>query len=189
MEPDPFALPCHDEFRIDASDRDWRSIGVKSADDVKRKQTRCPGCKTSYSAYLRTYDLPGGVDGTVEWVRPTPFRVTAAPIGSTHTCIPVWQDATEGPSSNGPLPDREASLTELQAQVGELGEAWMRSVQLVTPIATLTAQGEVFATPGDLLLERRQKWNAQDRRLALVWSPRLRRPVVLWHSFARLLQP
>ena len=52
----------------------------------------------------------------------------------------------------------------------------------------LTAGGAVFAEPGDLLLERREKWNAQDRRLALLWSPRLQRPVVAWHGWARLLQ-
>ncbi len=188
MEPDPFALPCHVEFRIDASDRDWRSIGVKSADDVLRKQTRCPGCKTSFSAYLRTYELPTGVTGTVEWVRPTPFRVTAVPIGSTDPSIPVWQDAIGEPSGSVALPDRQAALTELQSQVADFGAAWNRSGQLITPIADLTADGQVFAAAGDLLLERREKWNAQDRRLALVWSPRLHRPVVLWHSFARLLQ-
>ncbi len=61
-------------------------------------------------------------------------------------------------------------------------------MQLVAPLQALRAAGEVFAQPGDLLLERKDKWNAQDRRLALVWSPRLGRPVVAWHGFARLLQ-
>jgi len=56
------------------------------------------------------------------------------------------------------------------------------------PVAALTAGGAVFAVPGDQLLERREKWNAQDRRLALLWAPRLQRPVVAWHGFARLLQ-
>jgi hypothetical protein len=46
----------------------------------------------------------------------------------------------------------------------------------------------VFAAPGDLLLERRERWNNNDRRLALLWSPRLERQVVAWHSFARLPQ-
>ena len=92
---DPFALPCHPELRIGPDDRDWRAIGVKSADDVTRKQTRCPACKTAYTAYLRA----AGGDRTVEWVRPTPFRVQAAPAGDA---LPLWQDAGDG----GELPRR-----------------------------------------------------------------------------------
>lgn len=176
---DPFALPCHPDLRIGPGDRDWRSIGVRSADDVLRKQTRCPVCKTAYSAFLRTV----GPARTVEWVRPTPFRVTAAAVDAA---LPVWQDAGYGDGAHGPplTPDLQA----LQQQTTGLGDAWDRSVQLVEPVRVLTTGGQVFAAPGDALLERREKWNAQDRRLALLWSPRLQRPVVAWHGFARLLQ-
>lgn len=176
---DPFALPCHPDLRIGTDDSDWRAIGVRSADDVTRKQTRCPSCKTAYTAYLRT----SGEARTVEWVRPTPFRVTAAPAGDA---LPLWQDAGNGGSyPGGPVaPD----LAWLQQQTAGLGEAWDRSVQLVEPVRVLTADGRVFAAPGDVLLERREKWNAQDRRLALLWAPRLERTVVAWHGFARLLQ-
>jgi len=45
-----------------------------------------------------------------------------------------------------------------------------------------------FAKSGDVLLERRDTWNAQDRRLALLCSARLERQVVAWHGFARLAQ-
>ena len=58
----------------------------------------------------------------------------------------------------------------------------------MTPVYALTAGGELVAEAGEVLLERREKWNAQDRRLALLWSPRLQREVVAWHGFARLLQ-
>ena len=34
MTSDPFALPCHPSLRLTPEDRDWRAIGVKSADDV-----------------------------------------------------------------------------------------------------------------------------------------------------------
>ena len=175
---DPFALPCHPEVRIAPQDLDWRAIGVKSADDVRRKQTRCPTCKTSWTAFVRTVDAAV----TVEWVRPTPFRVSAAPLPAG----PVWQDAD--PVDTDVPPADVVDLAGLVAQTAQLGPAWDRSVQLVVPVAVLTAEGAVFAAPGDQLLERREKWNAQDRRLALLWSPRLQRPVVAWHGFARLLQ-
>ncbi len=161
---DPFALPCHPERRLTADDRDWRAIGVKSTDDVLRQQTRCPDCKTQYTAFLRTF----GPAQTVEWLRPSPFRVSAVPVDGG----PLWQDAAEGTASGLPAPEDD----------GRFGP------QRVTPAHVLTAGGRVLAEPGEVLLERKEKWNAQDRRLALVWSPRLSREVVLWHGFARLLQ-
>lgn len=176
---DPFALPCHPDLAIGPDDRDWRAIGVRSADDVTRKQTRCPACKTAYTAYLRR----AGQDRTVEWVRPTPLRVTAVPTGGG---LPLWQDETDG--GDHPGDPVRPDLAQLQEQTAGLGEAWHRSVQLVEPVRLLTTGGRVFAAPGDLLLERREKWNAQDRRLALLWSARLQHPVVAWHGFARLLQ-
>ena len=170
---DPFALPCHPDRRLAPDDRAWRAIGVKNADDVRRQQTRCPDCKVSYTAFLRTF----GKAQTVEWLRPSPFVVTAVPVEGG----PLWQDATERAGSGAALPqDRQA--------VGGSGPAWERSVQRVTPVYVLTAGGEVVVEPGEVLLERREKWNAQDRRLALVWAPRVQREVVLWHGFARLLQ-
>ena len=169
---DPFALPCHPALRVGPDDADWRGIGVKSADDVRRKQTRCPDCKTVYTAFLRTIAR----EVTVEWVRPAPFRVTAMPLAGGSV---LWQDAASSPSDGRDPVDSPAP---------DLGPAWERSVQQCTPVAVLTAGGEVFAVPGDRLLERREKWNAQDRRLALLWSPRLQRQVVAWHGYARLLQ-
>ncbi len=171
---DPFALPCHPERRIDPSDRDWRAVGVKTADGVRRKSTRCPDCKQSYTAFERTF--PDAT--TVEWVESVPFRVQALALPD-RADLPLWQDLTT--SAGEPRP------------VGEFVEAptlpgWERSVQLVAPVQQLTAGGRVFAEPGDVLLERREKWNAQDRRLALLWSPRLERQVVAWHGFARLAQ-
>jgi hypothetical protein len=183
---DPFALPCHPEILISAQDRDWRAIGVKTADDVVRKQTRCPQCKTSWSAYLRRFPGTGDAVTTVEWVRPTPFRVSAAPLEGAGELVPVWQDAVATTQETGE--PRTEDLAELQSRTADLGPAWQRSLQLCTPVQVLTAGGAVFAEPGDLLLERREKWNAQDRRLALLWSPRLQRPVVAWHGWARLLQ-
>jgi hypothetical protein len=177
---DPFALPCHPDLSIAPEDRDWRAIGVKSADEVLRKQTRCPECKTAWTAFARTFR--GGT--TVEWVRPTPFRVSAAPVDGG----PLWQDAAEGAWTAPVLPaDRDSSRAELQEATAGLGPAWERSAQLCTASYVLTAGGEVVAEPGELLLERREKWNAQDRRLALLWAPRVERPVVAWHGFSRLL--
>jgi len=175
---DKFALPCHPDVRVTPEDRDWRAIGVKSADDVLRKQTRCPLCKTSWTAFLRTVEAAV----TVEWVRPTPFRVSAAPLPEG----PVWQDEVAAVDSASVVPAYD--LAALVVQTVGFGPAWERSVQLVAPVAVLTAGGEVFAAPGEVLLERREKWNAQDRRLALLWSPRLQQQVVAWHGFARLLQ-
>lgn len=168
---DPFALPCHPERRLTEDDRAWREIGVKSADHVRRQQTRCPDCKTSYTAFLRRF----GDAVTVEWLRPSPFRVSAVAVRGG----PLWQDDAEGASGTAALPrDRTAPGAP----------DWESAVQLVTPAYVLTADGEVVAEPGEILLERKEKWNAQDRRLALVWSPRLQREVVVWHGFARLLQ-
>lgn len=183
MTGDPFALPCHPPLRITPEDRDWRAIGVKTADDVRRKQTRCPECKTSYTAFLRVF----GDQPTVEWVQPSPFRVSAMPVEGA----PLWQDASEGAASAGELvqgQERADVRRSLQEATADLGPAWDRSVQLCRPSYVLRAGGEVVAEPWELLLERREKWNAQDRRLALVWSARVQRPVVLWHGFARLLQ-
>lgn len=178
---DPYALPCHPERRLTPEDRDWREIGVRTADDVRRKTTRCPDCKTDYTAFLRAF----GQARTVEWVRPVPFRVVAAPVEGG----PLWQDAVVGePGATALPPDRPAALAALQEAVVGLGPAWERSAQLCTPAYTLLAGGQVAAEPGELLLERREKWNAQDRRLALLWSPRLERSVVAWHGWARLLQ-
>ena len=181
---DPFALPCHPDRALTAEDRDWRAVGVRSDDDVVRKQTRCPDCKTSWTAHLRRFDGPL----TVEWVRPVPFRVVAAPLPDAPG-LPLWQDTASAQGTPAVVPwDLQAALPPLQEQVAGLGPAWERSVQLVAPLQVLTAGGRVVAEPGDLLLERREKWNAQDRRLALLWSPRAQRPVVAWHGFARLLQ-
>lgn len=179
---DAYALPCHPELRLTPEDRDWRAIGVKSADRVVRKSTKCPQCQTTWTAFQRTFLLPKGEPATtVEWVRPTPFRVSAVPLPAQVGV--VWQDETVDAAPYGPAP-----AADLAAQTAGLGPAWERSVQQVTPVHVLTAGGRVFAEPGDLLLERREKWNAQDRRLALLWSPRLQCQVVAWHGFARLLQ-
>ncbi len=181
LEPvDPFALPCHPACALTAEDRDWRAVGVTTDDAVLRKQTRCPECKTTYTAFLRT--VLG--QQTVEWVRPVPFRVTAVPYDGDDAALPLWQDET-GDAQAEPL---APALEDLQAQTQHLGPAWARSTQLLAPVQALQAGGRLVAVPGDLLLERRDKWNAQDRRLALAWSPRLERQVVLWHGFARLLQ-
>ena len=166
---DPFALPCHPERRLTEDDRAWRAIGVKSADDVRRQQTRCPDCKTSYTAFLRRF----GEAVTVEWLRPLPFRVTCTPVDGS----PLWQDAVEGAMNSAP-----------QDRAPEAAPGWERALQRVTPAYAMTAGGELVAEAGEVLLERREKWNAQDRRLALLWSPRLQREVVAWHGFARLLQ-
>lgn len=166
MLSDAFALPCHPERRLSEDDRAWRAIGVKSADDVRRQQTRCPDCKTSYTAFLRRF----GDAVTVEWLRPSPFRVSAVAVDGG----PLWQDAVEGQPSGLPAPEEHAP------------DGW-DSVQQVTPAYALTAGGQVFAEVGEVLQERKEKWNAQDRRLALLWSPRLQRAVVAWHGFARLL--
>ncbi len=176
---DPYALPCHAQFRLDAADRDWRAVGVKTADGVRRKATRCPECKVSYTAFERAFEQAH----TVEWLQSVPFRVTAAAL--TGEGLPVWQDLATSSESAGT--QDPATLAGLQERTVGLPE-WERSVQLVTVVAPVTAGGAVFAVPGDVLLERREKWNAQDRRLALLWSPRLDGPVVAWHSFARLPQ-
>lgn len=168
---DPFALPCHPELRLDSADRDWRAVGVRTTDGVRRKSTRCPSCKTSWTAFERVL----GEQTTVEWLQSVPFRVTAVPAGGTR-----WQDLAVGVAGEPIEADPRAAVADLPD--------WAGSVQLVSVVAPLTASGELFAQPGDLLLERRLKWNAHDRRLALLWSPRLGGPVVAWHSFARLPQ-
>ena len=183
---DPYSLPCHPEFRLDQADGDWRAVGVKTADGVRRKPTRCPGCKSSWTAYERVF--PGAA--TVEWLQSVPFRVHAVPLGQPD--LPLWQSLVVGASEPTAAPragadETAVALAELQQRTGSF-EDWTRSVQLVTVVQPVMAEGQVFAQPGDLLLERREKWNAQDRRLALLWSPRLDRPVVAWHSFARLPQ-
>lgn len=165
---DPFALPCHPELRIDTADRDWRAVGVRTPDGVRRKATRCPTCKTSWTAYERVF---GEGLVSVEWVQSVPFRVVAVALDDPGT--PLWQDAAVGEPAPG----------------SPTGEPPWESVQQVAVVAPLTAGGRVFAQPGDVLAERKDRWNAQDRRLALLWSPRLERPVVAWHGFARLLQP
>lgn len=175
-----FALPCHPECALTPQDRDWRSVGVTTDDTVLRKQTRCPVCKSSWNAFLRTVLE----QQTVEWVRPVPFRVSAAPYQGDDVALPLWQDETAGDT-----PDPEPlGWVDMREQVAGLGPSWGRSTQLLAPVHRLTAAGRLVAAPGDVLLERRDKWNAQDRRIALAWSPRLQRQVVLWHGFARLLQ-
>jgi hypothetical protein len=172
---DPYLLPCHPDRRLDAADRDWRAVGVKTADGVRRKATRCPDCKQTYTAFERVF---GEDVVTVEWVESVPFRVRAAALPDRPD-LPVWQDLLA-------LPGEPAAVGTFSGAPELPG--WERSVQLVAPVQQLTAGGRVFAQPGDVLLERRDKWNAQDRRLALLWSPRLERQVVAWHGFARLAQ-
>lgn len=172
---DPYVLPCHPERRLDATDRDWRAVGVKTADGVRRKATRCPDCKQTYTAFERVFD---GDAATVEWIQSVPFRVRALALPDRPD-LPLWQDQTAAAGEPTPV-GAFAGAPELPG--------WERSVQLVAPVQQLTAGGQVFAQPGDVLLERRDKWNAQDRRLALLWSPRLERQVVAWHGFARLMQ-
>ncbi|MCW2777236.1 MAG: hypothetical protein JWN17_961 [Frankiales bacterium] len=179
---DPYCLPCHPDNALTAQDRDWRAVGVRTEDAVLRKQTRCPTCKTSWTAFQRTV----GAQTTVEWVRPVPFLVQALALPGDDVALPLWQDASVGGDESGEV--LAPSLQELQEQTSALGASWERSVQRVAPVQVLTAGGAVFAVPGDVLLERREKWNAQDRRLALLWSPRLGRQVVAWHGVARLLQ-
>lgn len=176
---DPFSLPCHPDRAVGPDDRDWRAIGVRNADDVRRKTTRCPDCKTDWTAFLRRF----GDEVTVEWLRPVPFLVTAVPVAGG----PLWQDAVEGAWAPVQVQDRSAVRAVLQEQTHGR-PSWQRSTQLVVASYALLADGEVVAEPGELLLERREKWNAQDRRLALLWAPRASREVVAWHGFARLLQ-
>jgi hypothetical protein len=184
---DPFALPCHPSLRVDGADRDWRAVGVKTTDGVRRKSTRCPECKSTWTAFERVF-----AEGltTVEWVQSVPFRVCAVALPDDRRDVPLWQDAQGRPVAGAALPDPDAqaaALADLQGQTAAF-EDWSRSAQLVTVVQAVTAGGQVFAEPGELLLERRERWNPQDRRLALLWSPRVQRPVVAWHSFARLLQ-
>jgi hypothetical protein len=143
---DPYALPCHPDLRVDSTDRDWRAVGVKTTDGVRRKTTRCPACKTSWTAFERVF----GDGSTVEWVTSVPFRVTAVPAGGV-----LWQDLDTAPGSTD---DQQAPAPT----------AWADAVQQVSVVRTVTAGGAVFAEPGDVLLERRERWNPQDRRLALL---------------------
>lgn len=173
---DPFALPCHPQLRVDGNDRDWRAVGVKTTDGVRRKSTRCPECKTTWTAFERIF---AGEQTTVEWVQSQPFRVRAMPMGGIR-----WQDL-EAVAVAGPLAQPHNAPTPAPAPAPE---DWTDAVQEVSFVQSVTAGGLVFAEPGEQLVERRARWNPQDRRLALLWSPRLGAPVVAWHSFARLPQ-
>lgn len=173
---DPYALPCHPELQVDADHRGWKGVGLDPAEGVTRLQIRCATCKLHYNAFRRYF----GDAFTVEWVALRPFRVTAAPVDG-----PVWQDARE------PLGHSDFELAGDDGRQWSRGQApvdglWEGARTLVTFVQPLVAAGEVVAVPGDLLLESRKPWVANDRRLALLWSPRLSRPVVAWHSFARL---
>ena len=174
---DPYALPCHPDLQVDADHRGWKGVGLDPADGVTRLQIRCATCKLHYNAFRRVY----GEALTVEWISLRPFRVSTVPVDGG----PVWQDAAE------PLGHSDFHLANSEGRQWSRGQAptdglWEGASTLVTFVQPLMSAGEVVAVPGDLLLESRKPWVANDRRLALLWSPRQMRPVVAWHSFARL---
>lgn len=176
---DAYRYPCHPERALDPEARGWKGVGLDPEDGVTRLQARCPTCTTHYNAFRRAY----GEQLTVEWVRLRPFAVTAAAVDAPGA--PVWQDGEEALGAVAydvpGVQDRQVA----RAAAPDEGR-WAGAAQLVTVVQTVTAQGVLVAVPGDLLLESRRPWVANDRRLALLWSPRLERSVVAWHSFARL---
>lgn len=179
MPADPYRFPCHPEKALDPQARGWKGIGLDPEAGVTRLQARCPRCATHYNAFRRTY----GPDGTVEWVRLRPFAVTA--VALTGPDGPLWQDALEplgAATWDLPGPADRAAARQAAPAAGR----WEGAGQLVTVVQPLVAQGRTVAGPGELLLESRRPWVANDRRLALLWAPRAGRPVVAWHSFARL---
>lgn len=175
----PFRFPCHPDAALDPGARGWKGIGLDPEQGVTRLQARCPRCATHYNAFQRTY----GDETTVEWIRLRPFAVSATPV--TRPEAPLWQDAAEPlgavaydvPDAAGRRAAREQAPTEGR---------WADATQLLTMVQPLVAQGERLAEPGELLLESRRPWVANDRRLALLWSTTAGRAVVAWHSFARL---
>jgi len=174
---DPYSLPCHPDLQVDPDHRGWKGVGLEPAAGVTRLQIRCATCKTHYNAFRRHFSEAM----TVEWIALRPFAVHAVPVETG----PVWQDAHEPlghsdftvPDADGRARSREQAPTD---------GLWEGAGTLATFVQPLVAGGEVAASPGDLLVESRKPWVANDRRLALLWSPRLGRPVVAWHSFARL---
>ena len=181
--PDAYRFPCHPERALDPDARGWKGIGLAPEDGVRRLQARCPACAAHYNAFRR----PFGGGEVVEWVRPRPFRVTVqrADEPGVAAAAPLWQDADEplGPVSfEVPGP---AVRDDARADAPD-DPRWAGATPLVTPVQPLRAAGGPVAGPGELLLESRRPWIANDRRAALLWSPRLRRAVVAWHSIARL---
>lgn len=179
---DAYRYPCHPERSLDPEARGWKGVGLDPEEGVTRLQARCPTCTTHYNAFRRTY----GDAGTVEWIRLRPFAVTAVPV--EQPAAPLWQDAAEPLGSVAYDLPAQPERAEVRAALPSEGR-WAGSGQLVTVVQPLTAQGSLVAEPGELLLESRRPWVANDRRLALLWSPRLDRAVVAWHSFARLPEP
>ena len=181
--PDAYCFPCHPDRRVDPETRGWKGIGLASEDGVRRLQARCPVCSTHFNAFRR----PFGDGEVVEWVRPRPFRVTVRGTDdrAAGTAAPLWQDAVEplgAVTFEVPGPSRRTAALEETPD----DPRWSGAHQLVTPVQPLRAAGGHVAGPGELLLESRRPWIANDRRAALLWSPRLGRAVVAWHSFARL---
>ena len=179
MPSDAYRFPCHAGRSLDPEARGWKGIGLDPEQGVTRLQARCPTCATHYNAFQRSY----GDATTVEWVRLRPFAVTAAPLAQDDA--PVWQDAAE-PLGAVQFAVPDADTRRAARERAPSDGRWEGSQQLVTVVQPLVAQGEHVAGPGDLLLESRRPWIANDRRLALLWSPHSERPVVAWHSFARL---
>lgn len=176
---DPYALPCHPELSVSEDHRGWKGVGLDPADGVTRLQLRCATCKRHYNAFRRIF----GDTFTVEWVALRPFAVAAVPVDDA--AAPAWQDARE------PLGHSDFELATEEGRAWSREQApsdgpWEGAATLVSFVQPLMVLGQVVAVPGDLLVEARRPWVANDRRLALLWSPRLSRPVVAWHSFARL---
>ena len=176
---DPYRFPCHPDLRIDPETREWKGIGLAPEDGVTRSQIRCPSCKAHYNAFRRSY----GDAVTVEWICLRPFAVTAAALPGVE--LPVWQDAQE-PLGQVSFEVPGSAARQAAREASPQGNLWTGATQLVTVVQPMTAQSDLVAEPGELLLESRRPWVANDRRLALLWSLRLHRPVVAWHSFARL---
>ena len=179
MPDDPYRFPCHPELQVDPDTRGWKGVGLAPEEGVTRLQVRCPSCKAHYNAFRRCY----GDAVTVEWICLRPFAVTAAALQGAE--LPVWQDAQEPLGQvSFDVPDSDAR--QAAREVSPQGDRWTGATQLVTVVQSMTAHRDLVAEPGELLLESRKPWVANDRRLALLWAPRLSRPVVAWHSFARL---
>ena len=171
------AFPCHPDLLVDREGRGWKGVGLDPEEGVTRLQARCPSCQTHYNTFQRAY----GDAVVLEWIRLRPFAVTATAVPGS----PSWQDASEplgAVSFDVPAEPARALAREGLPADGR----WAGSRQLVTAVQPLVAAGQLVAEPGELLLESRKPWVANDRRLALLWSPRLAAPVVAWHSFARL---
>ncbi|MGW1801573.1 hypothetical protein ACWCQN_38060 [Streptomyces sp. NPDC001984] len=193
----PAGFPCHPAELAPPLEHDGDST-----------ITQCATCRERYQITLRSFQALATVVNVLEWGhRRRDNGVTVLPVhvpGTAEPRAPVWADPIPNPTRSRPpfstghdigltmgVADVEEHgyrtlLAQARTRLGsDYGYVRKHARSLVVIAATVTVDGFPVAEPSDVLLASTwAPYRLSD--VALVHCPRVRRLVVLSHSYATL---